>query len=157
RNHEVPQRISGGTTSACVGFEPTGGLRVSFVVPVYTPAICSPSSSSEEAFLGELPMNAVTLPKLACLAVTLGLAVCASACAASGEEAPASSEAALGQWQTMMTCNGGAAVLDVDPGERRQAQFVIRDANAINYLTGAVGLQFGPLNRGNGRELIVAG
>jgi hypothetical protein len=77
-------------------------------------------------------------------------------CAAPAETAD-STEAALGTWETTLTCNGGAAVLDVDPGERRQLQFVIRDPNAINYLTGAVGLQYGPLNRGNGRELIVAG
>ncbi len=62
-----------------------------------------------------------------------------------------------GQFQKMLTCNGGAAVLDADTGERRQVQFVIRDPNAINWLTGQVGMQLGPLNRGNGRELIVSG
>lgn len=69
------------------------------------------------------------------------------------------SEAAYssGTYQKLVTCNGGAAVLDVDTGERRQLQFVIRDANAINYLTGQIGMQLGPLNRGNGRELIVRG
>lgn len=87
--------------------------------------------------------------------------VTVAACGSPAEDdaSASSSESAYssGAWQKMVTCNGGAAVLDADTGERRQVQLVIRDPNAINWLTGRVGMQLGPLDRGNGRELVVRG
>jgi hypothetical protein len=72
-------------------------------------------------------------------------------------DATSSATSAYGsRWQPALTCNGGAAALDVDPDERRHLQFVIRDPGVINYITGAVHQQM-TLNRGNGRELIAAG
>lgn len=75
---------------------------------------------------------------------------------AEGGDSTAEAVYSTGSWQRLLTCNGGAAVLDVDTGERRHLQLVIHDANAINYVTGAVHQQM-LLDRGNGRELIAAG
>jgi hypothetical protein len=44
------------------------------------------------------------------------------------------------QWLKVLTCDGGAAVLDVASQERRQLQFVIRDSNIVNYLASATAL-----------------
>lgn len=48
-------------------------------------------------------------------------------------------------WRQTLTCNGGAAALDINGNERRNVQFVIRDANAVRYLNqiGAVSSRFG--------------
>ncbi len=59
-----------------------------------------------------------------------------------------SSDALFGDvpnWQRLLTCDGGAAVLDVNTNERRNLQFVIRDANIISFLNsvGAVHSAFG--------------
>jgi hypothetical protein len=95
------------------------------------------------------------------ISCVVSLATMAGCAAPTSDAEPSTdtSEAAYssGTWQRLVTCNGGAAVLDVDTGERRQLQLDIRDANAVNYLTGQIGMQLGPLNRGNGRELIVGG
>jgi hypothetical protein len=69
----------------------------------------------------------------------LFVAACASlvGCAGASQESSgdeSSASALTGSWQQTLSCNGGAAVLDVDSGERRNLQFVIRDRAAIGYL-----------------------
>ena len=78
------------------------------------------------------------------------------ACGGAPSESSGTQASDLTGWQQTLTCNGGAAMVDVNPSDRRALQLVIRDPRAINYLTGAVGNQL-RLNRGNGRELIVGG
>jgi hypothetical protein len=48
-------------------------------------------------------------------------------------------------WDRLMTCDNGAAELDVNDGERRNMQFVIRDQNIIRYLNqiGAIQSAYG--------------
>lgn len=60
-------------------------------------------------------------------------------CTAPAAEDEALSESSVaaytsGAWQKLLTCNGGAAVLDVDTGERRNVQLVIRDRKVVDYL-----------------------
>lgn len=55
---------------------------------------------------------------------------------ASADTAVASESALSTSWQGLLTCDLGAAVLDVNGDERRNMQFVIRDANIIRYLNG---------------------
>lgn len=65
------------------------------------------------------------------------LALGAVACGGSNDGDPAATSAAAfssNNWQSLVTCNGGAAVLDVDRDERRNVQFVIRDRNVVDYL-----------------------
>jgi hypothetical protein len=69
----------------------------------------------------------------------LAFAACASlvGCAGASQDATEGETSAselVGTWQQTLTCDGGAAVLDVDNGERRNLQFVIRDRAAIGYL-----------------------
>ena len=66
------------------------------------------------------------------------------------------------QWEPVIRC--GSSELDVDTTSGRVwLQFVVRDANAINYLTGQVTNKYGgipssaAITRGNGSELIVQG
>ena len=61
------------------------------------------------------------------------------------------------QWQTMATCNQGQALLQVDAKERRNFQFVIKDANIITYFNGSGAFRNYGSNFGNGREFIVGG
>ena len=67
---------------------------------------------------------------------TLGLVGGCTAPAGAADPATDTSTAAYsnGPWQKLLTCNGGAAVLDVDSGERRNVQLVIRDRNIVDYL-----------------------
>jgi hypothetical protein len=44
-------------------------------------------------------------------------------------------------WDKLLTCDSGAAELDVNDGERRNMQFVIRDQNIIKYLNDAGAIQ----------------
>jgi hypothetical protein len=74
------------------------------------------------------------LASLPCLFACLLLAAC-SAPTAPEDEAASSEEAySSSQWTKLLTCNGGAAVLDVDKNERRNVQLVIRDRAAVDYL-----------------------
>jgi hypothetical protein len=56
-------------------------------------------------------------------------------------------------WLKVLTCDNGAAVLDVNANERRNVQFVIRDQNIVGYLNnvGAVHSSYGA------REVIASG
>jgi hypothetical protein len=67
---------------------------------------------------------------------SLALVAGCTAPAAEDDAAAETSEAAYssGVWQKLMTCNGGAAVLDVDTGDRRNVELVIRDRNVVDYL-----------------------
>lgn len=49
-------------------------------------------------------------------------------------------------WQPVLACDNGAAVVDVNTYERRMVQLVIRDGNIAKYLRG----------KGDGREFIVS-
>jgi hypothetical protein len=83
----------------------------------------------------------------------------ASACTEDGqgetleidEEASSKADGAL--WYKLYTCNGGAAVLDVNGNERRNLQLVIRDPNIMKYFhdLGMVQLPYGAT------ELILSG
>ncbi len=88
--------------------------------------------------------------------LSLPILVLLSACAAPAEEATEANDLTRSFWQPLLVCNGGGAVLDVDAAERRHLQFVVRDSNAISYVTGAIRQQM-RLNRGNGREIIAGG
>ena len=68
--------------------------------------------------------------------VTIGLSAGCAAPAAETDPGTDTSTAAYsaGPWQKLITCNGGAAVLDVDSAERRNVQFVIRDRAVVDYL-----------------------
>ncbi len=68
--------------------------------------------------------------------VSLALVAGCSAAATQDESSPETSEAAFsyGAWQKLLVCAGGGAVLDVDNGERRNVQLVIRDRGAVDYL-----------------------
>jgi hypothetical protein len=76
-------------------------------------------------------------------------ALALAGCAAPTTDADASSEtsesAFTNDWKTLLTCNGGAAALDVNGNERKNLQFVIRDLGAIRYLNqvGATASPFG--------------
>ncbi len=65
----------------------------------------------------------------------------------------ASSKADGALWYKLYTCNGGAAVLDVNGDERRNLQFVIRDPNIMRFFhgLGMVQLPYGAT------ELILSG
>jgi hypothetical protein len=67
------------------------------------------------------------------------------------EEASSKADGAL--WYKLYTCNGGAAVLDVNGNERRNLQMVIRDPNVMKYFQdrGVVSLPYGAT------ELILSG
>jgi len=56
------------------------------------------------------------------------------------EEEPAvgGDSQAIVSWSTVLTCDNGAAVLDVDAGERRNLQFVIRDQRIVGYFASEV-------------------
>ncbi len=76
------------------------------------------------------------------------LALSAIGCSAStkdDEPADTSEAAFTNAWTKIATCNGGQAVLDVNASERRNIQFVIRDAGIVKYLNdvGAVSSRFG--------------
>jgi hypothetical protein len=60
---------------------------------------------------------------------------------------------AQASWERVLTCDGGAAVLDVDNQQRTHLQLVIRDGNILGYLNnvGAVSLQYGQ------REAVIGG
>lgn len=70
---------------------------------------------------------------------TSALVLAATACAAPADDAPTdSTESALdATWQKLLTCDGGAAVLDVNGSERRNLQLVIRDQNIVRWLNQA--------------------
>lgn len=67
------------------------------------------------------------------------------------EEASSKADGAL--WYKLFTCNGGAAVLDVNGSERRNLQLVIRDPNVMRFFhdRGVVSLPYGAT------ELILSG
>ena len=81
------------------------------------------------------------------LLIVLGsFAVGCAAPSADGGDATGTTESAFtNDWKKTFTCNGGAAVLDVNGNERRNIQLVIRDGNAIRYLNevGAVSSPYG--------------
>ncbi|MBX3234455.1 MAG: hypothetical protein KIT84_11600 [Labilithrix sp.] len=84
-------------------------------------------------------MNRAVLLSLFSL-VTVGCA------ASSPEETSGSTEAAItDDWQPLLRCNDGAAVLDVNGGERRNLQLVIKKKEIIDYLNrvGAVSSAYG--------------
>lgn len=60
-------------------------------------------------------------------------------------------------WETVMTCDGGAAILQVNKVERRNFQFVIKDPNIIVYFNGTGAFRNAGSNFGNGHEFIVGG
>ena len=64
------------------------------------------------------------------------LSVAACAAPSSDDESSATTDQAYASnsWQALMTCNGGAAALDVDRTERRNVQLVIRDPRVVDYL-----------------------
>src|SRR5436190_430391 len=41
-------------------------------------------------------------------------------------------------WRKVLDCDNGAAVLDVDDGQRQILQFVIRDRSIVDYLAGTL-------------------
>ena len=92
----------------------------------------------------------------ACIFSTLCLAACGSASPSEDAETETSYHALSGQWQSMVNCNKGAAILDVDTGERRNVQFVIRDQAAVGYISGTAGSKM-HIDRGNGNEIVVPG
>jgi hypothetical protein len=55
-------------------------------------------------------------------------------------------------WEKLLTCDNGAAVLDVNTAERRDFQFVVRDANIVRYFES----QFPGLSLANGRGEFIA-
>jgi hypothetical protein len=81
-------------------------------------------------------MESVSLFGLAAAGLALSIAGCAAPASAEDDATSATSEAAYssGTWTKVATCNGGAAVLDVDTGDRRNVQLVIRDRAAVDYL-----------------------
>lgn len=69
------------------------------------------------------------------LAIGLVVGGCAAPADDTASAADTSASAySSGTWQQLLGCNDGAAVLDVDTGERRNVQFVIRDKNVVDYL-----------------------
>ncbi len=95
-------------------------------------------------------MTFASLARLSLLTAAVVLPACAA------DDSIGSEEPLYSAWSPLLVCNGGAAVLDVNAAERKQLQFVIRDGNVINYVTGAIHQQM-RLNRGNGREIIATG
>jgi hypothetical protein len=75
--------------------------------------------------------------KKLCSLVALGLVV---GCSGTHEgTSDTTEERASGTvWEKVLTCDGGAAVLDTDTGERRHLQFVIRNQQIIGYLASQV-------------------
>jgi hypothetical protein len=68
-----------------------------------------------------------------------------------------SSESALSsRWEKVLTCDNGAAVLDVDTSERRHLQFVIRNPQIIGYLASEVRVSTQGIISRSG-EIIVGG
>jgi hypothetical protein len=90
----------------------------------------------------------VTMSLSSSFSILALLSLCAAGCAAApaGDDAANASEAALtDDWQTLLTCNDGQAVLDVNGAERRNVQLVIRKKEIIDYLNqvGAVSSAYG--------------
>lgn len=68
----------------------------------------------------------------------------------------AASKADGSGWLKVLTCDGGAAVLDVANQERRQLQFVIRDHGIVDYLAGATSAPRDSLVNGAGEIIFSA-
>jgi hypothetical protein len=83
-------------------------------------------------------MLALRLLALALAASSIAFAGCAATSADEGEDAE-SSEANLGSvaWTPLLTCDGGAAVIDVNKNERRDFQLVVRDRNIVRHFASA--------------------
>lgn len=58
-------------------------------------------------------------------------------------------------WETVLSCDQGAAILQVNKDNRRNYQFVIKDPNILVYFNGSGAFRNAGSNFGNGRELIV--
>ncbi len=74
--------------------------------------------------------------KFLCL-VSLALPLVAGCAAEEGATVGEDSPEVV-SWNKVLTCDNGAAVLDVDGGERRNLQFVIRDQRIIGYFANEV-------------------
>jgi hypothetical protein len=79
----------------------------------------------------------MTKPFSALLLLPL-LAVAGCAAEPADDPAVASDSPELVAWNKVLTCDGGAAALDVDTGERRNLQFVIRDQRIVGFFANQV-------------------
>lgn len=64
---------------------------------------------------------------------------------------------AYAQWETVLDCDNGAAILQVNADERRNFQFVVKEPSIITYFLGTGAFRNAGTNFGNGRELVIGG